>query len=279
MADISYVLIIAQIRRAVGIPEKVQPLPGQRLRDCLDHRLRQRGLVPSAVLFFVENSRTPLPDNCDANFLTGQRIVARVRKGMTRFGRSRTQQSLDIDINDTKPIRKNSDDSVSSWRSSLVNSKMLSRSRGNNLSSLHSGSGCQDYEPRTRKNSPTSQSILLNIALDEPSCSEDLSATALQDDSGISGTRRLRNIAATSRRSLFFGKDKAEMLSRLTLMKDEMQKPVPMFELEPHWTNIVRDSEELSKHAYEQQEAIWEFVTTEHRYLQANYLFDINLFF
>uniref|UniRef100_A0A1I8ELA1 RBD domain-containing protein n=1 Tax=Wuchereria bancrofti TaxID=6293 RepID=A0A1I8ELA1_WUCBA len=112
--------------RAVGVPEKVQPFPGQILRDCLDHRLRQRGLVPSTVLFFVENSRTPLPDNCDANFLSGQRIVARVRKGMTRFGRSRTQQSLDIDINDTKPIRKSSDDSMSSWRNSLVNSKMVS---------------------------------------------------------------------------------------------------------------------------------------------------------
>ncbi|EJW76283.1 hypothetical protein WUBG_12809 [Wuchereria bancrofti] len=45
---------------------------------------------------------------------------------MTRFGRSRTQQSLDIDINDTKPIRKSSDDSMSSWRNSLVNSKMNS---------------------------------------------------------------------------------------------------------------------------------------------------------
>lgn len=63
--------------RAIGIPEKVQPFPGQRLRDCLEHRLRQRGLVPSSMLFFVENSRTPLPDNCDANFLSGQRIVAR----------------------------------------------------------------------------------------------------------------------------------------------------------------------------------------------------------
>uniref|UniRef100_A0A915Q244 Uncharacterized protein n=1 Tax=Setaria digitata TaxID=48799 RepID=A0A915Q244_9BILA len=45
---------------------------------------------------------------------------------MTRFGRSRTQQSVDIDINETKPIRKNSDDGLSSWRSSLVNSKMVS---------------------------------------------------------------------------------------------------------------------------------------------------------
>uniref|UniRef100_A0A915Q5Y7 DH domain-containing protein n=1 Tax=Setaria digitata TaxID=48799 RepID=A0A915Q5Y7_9BILA len=76
----------------------------------------------------------------------------------------------------------------------------------------------------------------------EPSCSEELPSTTQQDDSATGGTRRLRNIAATSRRSLFFGKDKAEMLTRLTLLKDEVQKPVPMFELEAHWTNIVRDS-------------------------------------
>ncbi|VDM95404.1 unnamed protein product [Thelazia callipaeda] len=63
--------------RSVGKAEKVQPFPNQKLRDCLDHRLRQRGLIPSMVLLFVENSRTPLPDNCDASFLSGQRIVAR----------------------------------------------------------------------------------------------------------------------------------------------------------------------------------------------------------
>ncbi|VDK82103.1 unnamed protein product [Litomosoides sigmodontis] len=31
------------------------------------------------------------------------------------------------------------------------------------------------------------------------------------------------------------------MLARLTLLKDEVQKSVPMFELEQHWTNIVHD--------------------------------------
>lgn len=35
------------------------------------------------------------------------------------------------------------------------------------------------------------------------------------------------------------------MLARLTLVKDEVQKPVPMFELEPHWSNIVCDSVSL----------------------------------
>lgn len=43
---------------------------------------------------------------------------------MTRFGRSLTQQSVEIDINDAKPLRKSSDDSLN-WKSSLVNSKMV----------------------------------------------------------------------------------------------------------------------------------------------------------
>ncbi|VDM94981.1 unnamed protein product, partial [Onchocerca ochengi] len=107
-----------------------------------------------------------------------------------------------------------------------------------------------------------------DISSDEPSCSEDLPTTNQPDDSSsVGGTKRLRNIAGTSRRSLFFGKDKAEMLARLSLLKDEIQKVIPMFELEHHWSDIVRDSDKLSKHACEQQEAIWEFVTTEHRYL------------
>ncbi|VDM95405.1 unnamed protein product [Thelazia callipaeda] len=154
--------------------------------------------------------------------------------------------------------------------------KNLSRSRGNNSSLSHSGSVCQDLESKIRKFSTTSQPTLFSVALDEPSCSDDSPSSAIQDDSSIGGTRRTRNITATSRKSLFFGKDKAEMLARLTLLKDEVQKSVPMFELETHWTNIVRDGEELSKRAYDQQEAIWEFVTTEHRYLQAKLLKQMN---
>lgn len=35
------------------------------------------------------------------------------------------------------------------------------------------------------------------------------------------------------------------MLARLNLLKDEVQKSVPMFELEPHWSSIVHDSVSL----------------------------------
>ncbi|KHN78129.1 hypothetical protein Tcan_12441 [Toxocara canis] len=63
--------------RIIETADKVQPLPRQKLHECLDAKLRQWGLSPEYVAFFVENSRTPLPDNCDAGYLAGHRIVVR----------------------------------------------------------------------------------------------------------------------------------------------------------------------------------------------------------
>ncbi|VDK65383.1 unnamed protein product [Anisakis simplex] len=118
------------------------------------------------------------------------------------------------------------------------------------------------------------------IPFDEPSCSEEgtttttSSVTPINEDTGGggSGSRRGRS-SANARKSIFFGKDKADMLNRLTTLRDEFQRPVAMFQLEEHWTQIVHKSDQLSKRAQEQQEAIWEFVTTEHRYLQVRILF------
>ncbi|VDK54524.1 unnamed protein product [Anisakis simplex] len=63
--------------RILGTMDKVQPLPRQKLHECLDHKLKQWGLSPDSVSFFVENSRTPLPDKCEAEYLAGHRIVVR----------------------------------------------------------------------------------------------------------------------------------------------------------------------------------------------------------
>uniref|UniRef100_A0A914RI07 RBD domain-containing protein n=1 Tax=Parascaris equorum TaxID=6256 RepID=A0A914RI07_PAREQ len=63
--------------RVIDTIEKVQPLPRQKLHECLDRKLRRWGLSVESVAFFVENSRTPLPDNCDAAYLAGHRIVVR----------------------------------------------------------------------------------------------------------------------------------------------------------------------------------------------------------
>ncbi|VDM29090.1 unnamed protein product [Toxocara canis] len=68
--------------RIIETADKVQPLPRQKLHECLDAKLRQWGLSPEYVAFFVENSRTPLPDNCDAGYLAGHRIVVREQYGV-----------------------------------------------------------------------------------------------------------------------------------------------------------------------------------------------------
>ncbi|VDN56953.1 unnamed protein product [Dracunculus medinensis] len=47
------------------------------MNECLDSRLKQHGFLSDQVKFFIENSNTPLPENCDANFLAGQKIVVR----------------------------------------------------------------------------------------------------------------------------------------------------------------------------------------------------------
>ncbi|VDP24210.1 unnamed protein product [Onchocerca flexuosa] len=60
----------------IGITEEVQSYPGQKLRDCLDRRLREHGLASSDFKFSLENSRKPLPDNYDTNLLSGRKIIA-----------------------------------------------------------------------------------------------------------------------------------------------------------------------------------------------------------
>ncbi|MFH4977446.1 hypothetical protein AB6A40_004155 [Gnathostoma spinigerum] len=120
---------------------------------------------------------------------------------------------------------------------------------------------------RSRRHSDLGENfgVYRSIPFDEPSCSGEATSTLAPSDEA--GSRRARS-ATSSRRSLFFGKDKTDMLSRLNSLKEEIHKPVALFELEDHWTKIVRNADVLNKRAYEHQEAIWEFVTTEYRYLQ-----------
>uniref|UniRef100_A0A914ZW39 DH domain-containing protein n=1 Tax=Parascaris univalens TaxID=6257 RepID=A0A914ZW39_PARUN len=252
--------------RIIDTIEKVQPLPRQKLHECLDRKLRRWGLSVESVAFFVENSRTPLPDNCDAAYLAGHRIVVRVRGGMSRMGRHRPQFSVDMEVFDSKPpSRKLSADAVAR-KASFTNAKVLSKNRAQCSTQTTPGSGSQEIqETRSRRNSSSNQPTLLNIPFDEPSCS-DVGTTTVAIEDGTA-SRRARS-TANARKSIFFGKDKADMLSRLAALRDELQKPVAMFELEEHWTLIVANHADLSRRSQEQQEAIWEFVTTEHRYLQ-----------
>ncbi|OZC05904.1 hypothetical protein X798_07118 [Onchocerca flexuosa] len=68
----------------IGNPEKVQPNPRKNLRDCLEDCSRQLDQKSSEVLFFMENSGTPHPDNNYVNFLSGRRIIARAHREIKR---------------------------------------------------------------------------------------------------------------------------------------------------------------------------------------------------
>ncbi len=59
------------------------------------------------------------------------------------------------------------------------------------------------------------------------------------------------------------------MLCRLEYLRDTVNKSsIPMLELEEHWTQLVTGAGDLGRRAWEQQEAIWEIITTEQRYIQ-----------
>ncbi|VDM93155.1 unnamed protein product, partial [Onchocerca ochengi] len=105
-------------------------------------------------------------------------------------------------------------------------------------------------------------------ASDQPTCSKSL-PTRIQEDGSGDIIGRLQSIS----QKLFFSKNRATMLDDLMLLKKDVQMVVPTFKLEPHWSNIVHNSDKLSTQAYDQQEAVWEFITTEHQYLQANEIF------
>ncbi|CAJ0585749.1 unnamed protein product, partial [Mesorhabditis spiculigera] len=98
--------------------------------------------------------------------------------------------------------------------------------------------------------------------LDEPGCSE-----SLQIDDGLS-SKRIRP-QSTSRISLFFGKEKTEMLNRLNSFREATHRPDPRLDIEESWRAIVDPAtmQNLSRKAHDQQEAIWEIVNTEYNYI------------
>uniref|UniRef100_A0A183I7D9 DH domain-containing protein n=1 Tax=Onchocerca flexuosa TaxID=387005 RepID=A0A183I7D9_9BILA len=105
-------------------------------------------------------------------------------------------------------------------------------------------------------------------ASDQPTCSRSL-PTRTREDGSADIIGHLQSIS----QKIFFNKIKSKMLEDLTLLKKDVQMVKPTFKLEAHWSNIVHNSDKLSMQACDQQEAIWEFITTEHQYLQANEIF------
>ncbi|CCD73305.1 DH domain-containing protein [Caenorhabditis elegans] len=142
-----------------------------------------------------------------------------------------------------------------SRKSSFVNSRILNRGSRN-----HPGlNGSDDAECRSND---SSLSVRDSWQYDEPSCSE------VPDDGG---TRRARSVTS-SRISLFFGKEtgkiEKEMFRILNQKKEDTDLEYPTYKLEKDWREIVHNHESLSDKSIKQQEAIWEIVTTEFRYIK-----------
>ncbi|KAK6736330.1 hypothetical protein RB195_019170 [Necator americanus] len=226
--------------------EKILVEPGLKLYQVFEEPLRSRGLNVNDVEIFVERSSSAIPENADVRFLAGRNVIVKGRPGM-RVGRhTRATLSMDEAAASERPSRKMSADAVSR-KSSFVHSRMMQKAR-------------QDYRMHSTDEADArgSDSSLKDTAMDEPSCS-------LTVDDG--GTRRARSVTS-SRISLFFAKEK-EMLNKLNEMKERTEPLSSIIpEIESHWTEIVADRGSLTRRHVDQQEAIWEIVTTEYRYIQ-----------
>ncbi|KAH7724614.1 Protein RHGF-2 [Aphelenchoides avenae] len=84
------------------------------------------------------------------------------------------------------------------------------------------------------------------------------------------GTRRARS-NTSARKTLFFNKDKLnavlEKIHPVVIENRLTRSDLTLLELESHWTDLVISHKELTKRACDEQEAIWEVVTTERRYI------------
>ncbi|GMR35998.1 hypothetical protein PMAYCL1PPCAC_06193, partial [Pristionchus mayeri] len=232
--------------------ERVAATPGKALKEVVEGRLKQRGLGLDQVDFYIENSKTPIPYNADVSCLVGQKIIVK-GKGMRMGRHTRSAHSMD-DSNADRPSRKISADAVMR-KASFANAKMAkhrqqSESRGSN-------GGSEDMDSsRSRENLQREGSSFG----DEPGCSDG------GDDNG--GSRRARSTTST-RISLFFPKQKMEMLNTLKTLKETLSSRVPeILVLEESWQQIVKKHEELPLLAAKQQNAIWEIVQTEWNYLE-----------
>uniref|UniRef100_A0A1I7T4C3 DH domain-containing protein n=1 Tax=Caenorhabditis tropicalis TaxID=1561998 RepID=A0A1I7T4C3_9PELO len=231
----------------------------QRLYEVFEPYLRSRGLTINDVEFFLEKSSTPIPDCSAVHFLAGQKIFVRGRGNMKVVRHTRAAHSMD-ESND-RATRKMSAEAVSR-KSSFVNSRILNRGSRNHPTL----NGSDDAECRSND---SSLSVRDGWQYDEPSCSEPV------DDGG---TRRARSVTSSRISLNFFGKEKNEMLKFLNQRKEETQE-YATYKLEKDWREIVNNHQNLSDKNIKQQEAIWEIVTTEHRYIKLlRYITDLSMY-
>ncbi|KAJ1372425.1 hypothetical protein KIN20_034589 [Parelaphostrongylus tenuis] len=236
--------------------EKISIEPGLKLYQVFEEPLRSRGLNVNDVEIFLERSSSAIPENADVRFLAGRNVIVRGRAGMRIASHSRPTLSTDESVASERPSRKMSAEAVSR-KSSFVHARVMQKARQEFR--IHSS---DDGDARG------SDSSLKDPFMDEPSCS-------LAVDDG--GTRRARSVTS-SRISLFFAREK-EMLNKLNEMKERTESISAIIpDIEDNWTEIVLETERarpftiennsLTKRHVDQQEAIWEIVTTEYRYIK-----------
>lgn len=241
--------------------EQIQFRSGQQLYEVFEPYLRAHGLTYNDVEFFLEKSSTPIPDGAAVQFLAGQKILVVLGRSNMKVVRH-TRAAHSMDESNERATRKMSAEAVSR-KSSFVNSRILNRGSRNHPTL----NGSDDAECRSND---SSLSVRDGWQYDEPSCSEPI------DDGG---TRRARS-QTSSRISLFFTdrttKEKSEMISILKEKKSLTDEFNPCGRLEKDWREIVHNHQNLSEKSVKQQEAIWEIITTEHRYLKLlRYLTDL----
>ncbi|PAV83189.1 hypothetical protein WR25_16576 [Diploscapter pachys] len=77
MHPVDYVVFHAYYQDHDESNEIIRVYPGMRLYEAFEESLRARGLTVNDVCFFVDKSSTPIPENSDAQWLSGRKINVR----------------------------------------------------------------------------------------------------------------------------------------------------------------------------------------------------------
>ncbi|XP_041377532.1 pleckstrin homology domain-containing family G member 5-like isoform X2 [Gigantopelta aegis] len=224
--------------------EIVTAIQGINLREILIPMLERRGLDIITVDAFVEQSKTPLPLNCDTFRLAGSTVHIRVGNPK--------KDVPDTVITRTSTSSKPSNASKTNSSKNNKSGGSLSRRRGNNLS--------------------------IDDSFTVPSTSPHGTLTFREDRKS---KEKAQNKLSQLFTPLSKDREKIDQLNEILsgyslnglpscpplLALDRIPFDEKVFQLEPHWSCIVDNASSLTKRQHDQQEAIWELLQTEISYI------------
>jgi hypothetical protein len=269
------------------VPQMVEAVYGSRLVDCLQSYLDCHQIPASLAEFFLDKSNTPIPENSPAQFLAGHKVFVRVKKDKDTRRRHAIPPSVfegTVDIDSHKSASVSSMGTISR-KSSFSHRKML---KPRSLSTCQNSMGYADdvmfgsneVFAGNRKNSLNTESPFgSDDHIGFHSSGNDVLSLLMTGDEY--GTRRARsNNSARSR--LFFNKDKLnavmEKIYPQVVARTNRPIDITFVHLEDHWTDLVLCHAQLSERARLEQEAIWEIVTTEQRYINVRLCYFLSFF-